>query len=777
MATLTRITPSGPGYATAAECKAAIIAEVGKAANDAGGRPLPFTSNYAHPCADNYLSVQYAAIEAGWPLLPRLHTSPSYPVDTTFLNHNDAIADVAADGLPVLMDIGGIYVTGDLCGYGPGPLGATLPTWDDYTEADTGECVLARPVSAGTPVSGALAGTYSQSGTVITVNFVGHGRAVGNSVYLDFTSGTAVDGTYTVATVSSTGNSFTVVGASASTSGTVRVQFSGANSAIIQTGFENFYRTGRPCRFQALTGSWAALNSGTYTIASTWNVGTTYFFSIAVDASSFGAYGGGGESVGRTYQMGPWGSSVAWEDLGEAHATSVQMDWFQAQYPNPPRVLYWSNDEFQLSTGNNGSADYSRCHYDPRYRALYADYATRTEAQRMADLGNRLITQYGNFWTSFTTNLTETDWQNNIQHVGYSKGLTYNFKDCTAWYQWQYGGVLGNSLADITWYHHVYNGSSAEIYDDKNDSDVLAFKAINSMQNLAMVSRFYRGIVEGIDPDYWYEGIVWDGYLWGTNLLAKGAYYTARGITYTPEYYKGWTQYCLWIMQPRQWRCFNDDDLSGQYGEDWQVIKDQVAHVHSDATLQRFWRSGTLVENPAVITASYGGCTNITHPYQAVTSGSGWDYSATFCGYPKNYHLTTSLDTVWGSPGGCPRTSTEDTNHLRACWTLAYLLGTAPTREWLIYAHSTGISGSTLTNVVVTIPSYGDVTLPEVPVEGAFYGRGGVLPVIRSRQSVRPPRQRHHDDRLDRRPGGELLRDAGRGRGGRCGLLLYYDCW
>lgn len=65
-------------------------------------------------------------------------------------------------------------------------------------------------------------GTYSQSGTTITVTITGHGYANGSTVSLDFTSGTAVDGTYVIASVPDA-NSFTVTAAaSATTSGNVQ---------------------------------------------------------------------------------------------------------------------------------------------------------------------------------------------------------------------------------------------------------------------------------------------------------------------------------------------------------------------------------------------------------------------------------------------------------------------------------------------------------------------------------------------------------------------------
>ena len=64
-----------------------------------------------------------------------------------------------------------------------------------------------------------LTGTYSQTGTTVTVTITGHGYVTGNSAYLDFTSGTAVDGAYEVTVTDA--NTFTVTQASRTTSGNV----------------------------------------------------------------------------------------------------------------------------------------------------------------------------------------------------------------------------------------------------------------------------------------------------------------------------------------------------------------------------------------------------------------------------------------------------------------------------------------------------------------------------------------------------------------------------
>ena len=64
------------------------------------------------------------------------------------------------------------------------------------------------------------AGTYTQSGTTITVNSNGHGLTSGVKIQIDFTSGSSVDGTYVATVVNA--NQFTLTGASASTSGNCR---------------------------------------------------------------------------------------------------------------------------------------------------------------------------------------------------------------------------------------------------------------------------------------------------------------------------------------------------------------------------------------------------------------------------------------------------------------------------------------------------------------------------------------------------------------------------
>jgi hypothetical protein len=79
---------------------------------------------------------------------------------------------------------------------------------------------------------GTKTGTYSRTGTTVTVTITAHGFATGNVLAIDFTSGTALDGNYTI---TSTGaNTFTLTTvASGTTSGNVEASTSFTNIGAV----------------------------------------------------------------------------------------------------------------------------------------------------------------------------------------------------------------------------------------------------------------------------------------------------------------------------------------------------------------------------------------------------------------------------------------------------------------------------------------------------------------------------------------------------------------
>lgn len=90
-----------------------------------------------------------------------------------------------------------------------------LPTWQ--TPSSSGPVVAWAYVNGSSSTS--LAGTYSRTGTTVTVTATSHGLVVNNQIYFDATSGTATDGPFVVTSVADA-NTFTFThGTSGSTSG------------------------------------------------------------------------------------------------------------------------------------------------------------------------------------------------------------------------------------------------------------------------------------------------------------------------------------------------------------------------------------------------------------------------------------------------------------------------------------------------------------------------------------------------------------------------------
>jgi len=85
-------------------------------------------------------------------------------------------------------------------------------------------------------------GTYTQSGTTVTVSITGHGMVAGTKFYVTISSGTAVTGFYTVATATS--NSFTyTAGTSLTTSGNIAINLFIYNSYNVSS--MTYLSTGR----------------------------------------------------------------------------------------------------------------------------------------------------------------------------------------------------------------------------------------------------------------------------------------------------------------------------------------------------------------------------------------------------------------------------------------------------------------------------------------------------------------------------------------------------
>ena len=78
-------------------------------------------------------------------------------------------------------------------------------------------------------------GTYSQTGTTVTISITSHGVAIGDILTIDYTTGSATDGTFAVAS-SADSDTFTVTAAaSATNSGNVSITLSGSGKYVCES--------------------------------------------------------------------------------------------------------------------------------------------------------------------------------------------------------------------------------------------------------------------------------------------------------------------------------------------------------------------------------------------------------------------------------------------------------------------------------------------------------------------------------------------------------------
>ena len=75
-------------------------------------------------------------------------------------------------------------------------------------------------------------GTYSQSATTVTISITSHGVAIGDVLTIDYTSGSATDGTFAVSSVTSDDVFVVTAASSATNSGNVSITLSGSGQYV-----------------------------------------------------------------------------------------------------------------------------------------------------------------------------------------------------------------------------------------------------------------------------------------------------------------------------------------------------------------------------------------------------------------------------------------------------------------------------------------------------------------------------------------------------------------
>jgi hypothetical protein len=347
---------------------------------------------------------------------------------------------------------------------------------------------------------------------------------------------------------------------------------------------------------------------------------------------------------GKTEPLSPTSSPDAWYLAGRQWGASRLLRRLQAAYPDPPLVLFISNNEQPRLSW-------------PEVRTARLRLPGWTPGGRNDDLrravGNAWILRYRELLRGFREGLTSAQWRACARFAGYDAFGQFALGRWPGWPE--------HSLHTTERYEPwstAWDGASVSYYtsDWNPSSDFRVWSPqIEAMNLVPMLEQ-----VRHDRADFWFELSTWDGQSDGLKD-DKDTFYRSLGQRWSPQRYAGMVQFGMWLLRPRVVREFRDPQSPrSTYGSYFDVLQDAIANVHENAVFARFWRNGRLVSNSRSL-----------HPYQSAIPGSlqavdRWYLLETSANPPRPWNLDTEI----------------------VVFALALELGRAPEREWLIYAHS-----------------------------------------------------------------------------------------
>jgi hypothetical protein len=383
-------------------------------------------------------------------------------------------------------------------------------------------------------------------------------------------------------------------------------------------------------------------------------------------------------------KLSPFGPVEPWRDPAGEYVDTPAMKALQRMYPDPPLVLFISNNE----------APDLRWHQVEQSRRYLDKYGKgRPDSFKREVVARGWIERYPVMFEAMREMLISETWKKNVRFVGYGAFGPSHFG---RWPGWKDYSLITDAWTSPNW--HIWDGGTPSYYThnwcDNRDHWVWSTQ-VQSMNWIFQLDEAWR-----VDPDFWWEISLWDGNAsnWTPDTectpeaikKSKACQYMQDGQTYTPDRYLGWVQFGLWLLRPRVVREFRGSTTPL---EPWRPFFERllfaVDRVYANETLREFWRRGELVPNRAH-----------RHPYQENVPAKYRDTDRWFL-------LDTHLD--------APRPWTQKTNI--PVFSLALVRGERGARRWLVYAHS---PLEDRRGVKITVPDYGKISI-DVPRAGAFF--------------------------------------------------------
>jgi hypothetical protein len=369
----------------------------------------------------------------------------------------------------------------------------------------------------------------------------------------------------------------------------------------------------------------------------------------------------------------PFGPLEPWREAGRKWTSTPVMKKLQEIYPNPPLVLFVSNNE-------HGKLEWKDAEGSLRYLARYGK--GKDDSFKRKVIGDGWIERYRALQEGMREKLNSKSWKDKAIFIG------YDAFGGPAFARW--GGWIKYSLytpGRIEPWPLAWDGASVPFY--VHNWDASTDFTVWSPQVESMNWVFMQKEAQRMNPDFWFEISTWDGHEQAKDN-DKRKYYAKLGQAYNPERYAGMVQFGMWLLRPRVVREFRGTiETVAEEGPYFLAIVDAVDAVHNNPVLRKFWRRGQLIANTAH-----------PHPYQE-------DVPAEYKNAERWFLLDTNLDP--------PRPWSLGTEP--PVFAVGFGLGESPNREWLLYAYSPLRPRE---KAEVLLPGYGPVVVSALP-SGAYY--------------------------------------------------------
>ncbi|MFN0088096.1 MAG: hypothetical protein ACKVX9_22075 [Blastocatellia bacterium] len=376
-------------------------------------------------------------------------------------------------------------------------------------------------------------------------------------------------------------------------------------------------------------------------------------------------------------EVSPFGPIGAWYEAGQRWGSTAMLKRLQDLYPDPPLVVFVSNHE-------HAKLQWPKAEEDRRFGRLFGD--GRDDEFKRRIVGDGWIARYRALQAGLRDGLTNANWKAKAIFIGYDAFGPAHFGRWAGWMEYAL-----NSKRRIDPWVHAWDGGSPSfyVYNWAAVTDYTVFSPQVETMNWVFMQDEARRVHQGSGRNFWFEMSVWDGHE-PAQENDKRKTYARSGQRFTPERYGGMAQFGMWLLRPRVVREFRGwQDTLAQAEPYFTPIVEAVDRVHENPVLREFWRRGRLVANRAH-----------AHPYQTAVPPEYQNLDRWFL-------LDTSAD---------PRRPWELGTPLPV-FSLALVTGSAPRRQWLVYAHAPlGARNS----ISVTIPDYRAVNI-DVSLGGSYY--------------------------------------------------------